>query len=184
MPVGQPSPTPYPPVYQPIQPAAAQPVPQPIEPYTPEVGPVPVEEVSTKPLDPFFDALTYTDLPSPHGGAIPSYPSAQPPVIYGPAGLNFGPTPTHGPKVAPPPPVDSEDPTHYAREPSESSPLLRGLPEFESSPLLRELPDLESPTLLRELPDLEASPDPQSGPAMDYFDPMVEFLPEMRRYPY
>jgi len=155
MPFGQPLPTPYPPIYQPIQPALAQPVPQPIETYAPEVVPVPVEEVATKPLDPFFDALTYTDPPSPYGGEIPSYPSAQPPVVYGPAaGMNSEPipTPTYGPEVAPVPveaaPAAPLDPALYARQ----------------------------------LQDQESSPVPQSGPAMDYFDPMVEFLPEFRRF--
>jgi len=137
MPVGQPLPTPYPPIYQPIQPAIAQTVPQPIEPaqtptYAPEVLPVPVEEVSTKPLDPFFPD-----------------PSPQPPVIYGPGGLNSEQIPIYGPEVAPVPieaaPTAPLDPTLYARE----------------------------------LQDQELVP--QSSPAMDFFDPMVEFLPEFRR---
>ena len=116
--------------------------------------PVPVEEVSTKPLDPFFpDALTSTDPPIQYMGEIPSYPSPQPPVIYGPGGLNSEPipTPTYGPEVAPVP--------------------------VEAAPL--------DPALYaREVQDQESSPVPQSGPAMDFFDPMVEFLPEFRRYAY
>merc|ERR1712012_659499 len=109
MPSGQSLLTPYSPIYQPIQPALAQPVPQPIEPaqtptYAPEVVPVPVEEVSTKPLDPFFpDALTTTDPLVQYRGEIPSYPSPQPPVIYGPGGLNSEPIPTYGQEVAPVP---------------------------------------------------------------------------------
>jgi len=158
MPVGQPLPTPYPPIYQPIQPAIAQTVPQPIEPaqtptYAPEVLPVPVEEVSTKPLDPFFpDALTTDDPP------IPSYPSPQPPVIYGPGGLNSAPIPTYGPEVVAPVPIEVAptaplDPTLYARELQDQELLILKDQDFV----------------------------PQSSPAMDFFDPMVEFLPEFRR---
>ena len=130
---------------------------QPIEPaqtptYAPEVLPVPVEEVSTKPLDPFFpDALTTTDPPIQYRGVIPSYPNPQPPVIYGPGGLNSEPIPTYDQEVAPVPieaaPTAPLDPTLYARE----------------------------------LQDQESSPVPPLGPAMDFFDPMVEFLPEFRR---
>jgi len=163
MPVGQPLPTPYPPIYQPIQPAIAQTVPQPIEPaqtptYAPEVLPVPVEEVSTKPLDPFFpDALTTTDPPIQYRGVIPSHPNPQPPVIYGPGGLNSEPIPTYGQEVAPVPieaaPTAPLDPTLYARELQDQELLILKDQDFV----------------------------PESSPAMDFFDPMVEFLPEFRR---
>merc|ERR1712029_966222 len=98
-----------------------------------------VEEVSTKPLDPF----------SPD-------PSPQPPVIYGPGGLNPEPIPTYGQEVAPVPieaaPTAPLDPTLYARELQDQELLIQ---DFV----------------------------PQSSPAMDFFDPMVEFLPEFRRLP-
>ena len=114
--------------------------------------PVPVEEVSTKPLDPFFpEALTTTGPAIQYSGEIPSYPSPHPPVIYGPGGLNSEPIPTYGPEVASVP-----------IEAAATAPLDPAL-------------------YARELQDQESSPVPQSGPAMDFFDPMVEFLPEFRR---
>merc|ERR1712226_1271059 len=143
-------------VYQPYQPAQVQPVPQPIEPaYAPEVVPVPVEGVSTKPLDPF-----YPDAAGQYAGEIPSYPGPQPPVVYSPVDQPI-PTPTYGPEVAPVPvevaPTTPLDPTYYARE----------------------LPDIP---IYKSEPSIDSYPGPQSSPTeMDFFDPMVEFLPEQRR---
>ena len=103
-----------------------------------------MEDVSIRPLDPF-----YPDSAGHYAGESPSYPGPQPPLVYGPVGLDPEPTPTptYGPEVSPIPveavPTTPLDPTYYARE----------------------------------LLDPESSPGPQPKTSMDYFDPMVEFLP-------
>ena len=71
------------------------------------------------------------------------------------------PTPAYGPEVAPVPvevaPTTPLDPTYYARE----------------------LPDIP---IYKSEPSKDSYPGPQSSPTtMDFFDPMVEFLPEQRR---
>merc|ERR1712121_325066 len=116
-------------------------------------------------------------------------------------GIEPAPTPTYAPEVVPVPveevstkPLDpffpdaltsTDPPIQYMGEipsyPSPQSPATYG-PEVAPVPV--EAAPLDPALYAREVQDQESSPVPQSGPAMDFFDPMVEFLPEFRRYAY